>query len=234
MNETQVEEYRFLREELKGNRRLVFERPLIIAGATFAAAFTVSKHGLLGLMPLPFLIVLVFNLWFTVNRLQSSARIIAYLQLVHEERVTKRWIGWESALRKHREWQFANKDFSTEWEGRDNFKRYDHLAYYSGIYYFHLLLGLIITIVLVGNSRSFLAFIDGTASTVDIVQLATNCLFIFLFVLALRPFRPKKLKYGIETNRQIWIEVLKSSSREVSEVLPAQPPSSPDAEKTRR
>jgi hypothetical protein len=208
MNETQVEEYRFLREELKGNRKLVFERPLIIAGATFAAAFTVSKHGLLGVIPLPFLIVLVFNLWFTLNRLQSSARIIAYLQLIHEGSVAKRWIGWETALRKHREWQFTHQKDSPGWEGRDDFRQYDHLAYYSGIYYFHLLLGLTLTTILVGHSTSFSAVIDGTASTADIIQLAANGFFTFLFGLVLLPFRPSKLRYGIETNRQIWIEVL--------------------------
>lgn len=211
MNEIQIEEYRFLREELKSNRKLVFERPLIIAGVTFATALSLSKGGLLGVIPLPFLLILVFNLWFTMNRLRSSARIIAYIQLTHEGESTYKWNGWENALRMHRDWQ-AQPDTPCELEGRDNFKLYDHLAYYPGIYYFHLLLGLMIVIVILGQSSQFAAVINDTANKPAIVQLAANGVFAFLFTLLHFWFRPGKLRHGIETNRQIWAAVLENNS----------------------
>jgi len=85
------QEYSFLREELDMNRRFVFERPLLIVGAALAAAVPLADKRAFFLLPLPFLAVLLFNLWFTINRLQSSARIIGYIQLVHEGE--KNWIG---------------------------------------------------------------------------------------------------------------------------------------------
>ena len=209
MNEIQLEEYRFLRDELNANRKLVFERPLIVAGVTFAAAFAVSKHGLLGVLPLPFLIVLLFNLWFTANRLRSSARIIAYVQMVHEGSSLCEWIGWESALRKYREWLFEHREDQSETEADDDFKQYDYLAYYGPIYSFHLSLGLILTALLIGQSQTFERLTIGTASGMDIALIVGNICFALGFVFASLIFRPRKLRHGIELQRKIWSEVLK-------------------------
>jgi hypothetical protein len=95
------EEYNFLRTELETNKKFVFERPLLIIGTGMAALGTLYDVKAILLGPIPFLTILYFNLWFTENRLKSSARIVAYLQLVHE---TKQLVtpGWESALRAYR------------------------------------------------------------------------------------------------------------------------------------
>jgi hypothetical protein len=103
MDPVRIEEYKVLRQELEMNRKFVFERPLLVVGATLAGALSPR----IGLLTIPFLGVLLFNLWFTYNRLWSSARIVAYIQLVHEG-ISKEfeWIGWERALMKFRSTAF--------------------------------------------------------------------------------------------------------------------------------
>jgi hypothetical protein len=44
--------------------------------------------------------LLVFNFWFTINRLGSAARIVAYIQVVLE--AGRPWRGWETSLRSYR------------------------------------------------------------------------------------------------------------------------------------
>jgi len=44
------------------------------------------------------------DLWFTVNRLQSAARIASYISLFLEPEGKLNWIGWENSLRAHRIW----------------------------------------------------------------------------------------------------------------------------------
>ena len=104
MDDTKIEEYKSLRQEHENNRKFIFERPLLIVGATFASAMTVADKGFLVLLPIPFLALLLFNLWFTHNRAESSARIVSYLQLVHEGVCPVNWIGWENSVRLYRQW----------------------------------------------------------------------------------------------------------------------------------
>ena len=98
-----IEEYKSLRDELRINRGFVFERPILILGAaaTFAAASARSENFFaIALLPIPFLLALWFNLWFTVNRLMSNSRIIAYIYLFLEvnSELKDKWKGWENAL----------------------------------------------------------------------------------------------------------------------------------------
>jgi hypothetical protein len=77
------QEYNTLRQELLEAKRYVFERPLAIAAvaAIGLQSFEKPQH-----IALPFALSLLtlFNYWFTVNRLQSAARIVAYINLVLE------------------------------------------------------------------------------------------------------------------------------------------------------
>jgi hypothetical protein len=70
-------EYTSLREELLQYRRYIFERPLLIVGAGIALSRADTS---LVVMPPLVAVLLTFNFWFTVNRLRSSARIVAYIQ----------------------------------------------------------------------------------------------------------------------------------------------------------
>lgn len=52
-----IEEYRALRQELDGNRKFVFERPLLIAGGTLAAVSALPAEGNISLLCIPFLTI---------------------------------------------------------------------------------------------------------------------------------------------------------------------------------
>jgi hypothetical protein len=99
--EMRIEEYGILRNELLQNKQYVFERPLLIITAAGVAAVQLSDAPSVLLLPVLLIVLLLINLWFTVNRLKSIARIAAYIAVVLES-APKAWIGWEGALRKHR------------------------------------------------------------------------------------------------------------------------------------
>lgn len=94
-------EYETLREELDLNKRYVFERPILIVTVSLAA-INFGTDIWVPYIPAFITALLCFNLSFTVNRLFSSARIIAYISLV-VERNHKPYIGWENTLQLHRE-----------------------------------------------------------------------------------------------------------------------------------
>lgn len=69
-----VEEYGTLRNELLQNKQYVFERPLLIITAAGVAAIQLSDEPSVLLLPVLLIILLLINLWFTVNRLKSIAQ----------------------------------------------------------------------------------------------------------------------------------------------------------------
>lgn len=113
------EEYISLREEHEKNRSYMFERPLIVLGIIAAS----TQYLLSSLFPkslqelevvqnvrwIPLIIILpafigilYYNLVFVSQRLKSDARIVAYIQLFHENELFNQWIGWETSLRFYR------------------------------------------------------------------------------------------------------------------------------------
>jgi hypothetical protein len=101
-----IEEYKYLRQEHENNRKFGFERPLVIVAGMLAAAVSFKGQHLavLALLPIPFLAMLWFSIWFTFNRVQNSARIVSYILLFHETQGTSNWVGWETSLRQFRQW----------------------------------------------------------------------------------------------------------------------------------
>jgi hypothetical protein len=201
------DEYKFLRQEHEANRKLVFERPILIVAATLAAAFGTAERGSLGLT-VPFLSVLVFNLWFTFNRLESSARIVAYIQLIHEGDAKLPWIGWENAVRRYRRWLFdvergAAKSPTTDGEVR----QFDSMAFYGPIFSFHVILGIIVTGVLVARSDALHRFGLGTSDPGDIWKLFGVVGAVLMFVVFAARFRPGKVRHLTEWKRRAWMEV---------------------------
>ena len=97
-------EHGYLRTELAANKKLVFERALVIVAVGLAASLLPKDAQGVQLLGFPIIGALGFNLWFSVNRLQSSNRIAAYIQLFHEADRKFSWVGWENALRLHRIW----------------------------------------------------------------------------------------------------------------------------------
>lgn len=98
-----MHEYDTLRSELLQNKKYVFERPLLIITAAGVASVQLSGNPSVLLLPFLLICVLLINLWFTVNRLRSMARIAAYIDAVLEG-APNAWIGWENSLRKQRMW----------------------------------------------------------------------------------------------------------------------------------
>lgn len=210
MNHLRLEEYKFLRQELEMNRRFVFERPLLIVGATLAAALSLSEEGPLGLLLIPFLGVLTFNLWFTFNRLQSSSRIVAYIQLVHEGQRELAWIGWENALRVFRQWCFeVNTGAREPPVFNEEPRQYDAMGYYGPIYFFHLFLGVVVTVLMVAQSEALQRLVGGTHEPIDPISLGASILFLVVFCLAFLRFRPSKVRHRIEWYRDVWKDVCK-------------------------
>jgi len=116
-------EYESLRQELNENKKYIFERPLVIITAAFVIFGYASDQDFIMLFPPVIIFLLLFNLKFTSNRLNSSARIVAYIRLFIEKRNSKNY-QWESFLAKYRD---ANP------------KEENGLRYYPIIYWFHII-----------------------------------------------------------------------------------------------
>ncbi|MGA7415588.1 MAG: hypothetical protein WBW33_34265, partial [Bryobacteraceae bacterium] len=203
---------KFLWQQHEANRKFVFERPLIIVVGTLAAALGPSEQGSLGLLPIPFLSILAFNLWFTFNRMESSARIVSYLSLVHEgTSPTLPWVGWENALREYRLWLYRVRSGGEPQPSKTGIDQFDSMRFYAPIYAFHLILGVIVTAILLTQSLALQSVLAGRYNLwgalsvwASVVSLAAYCL---LFV----RFRPMKIRHKIELNRRIWLLVFRSA-----------------------
>ncbi len=151
-------------------------------------------------------LITLFNFWFTINRLSSAARIVAYIQVVLEDKSCGTWLGWETSLRMYRKWQ-NEKRKNNELEALiddeiDGEALPDTLLYYKPIYYFHVCMvfsGVIAAYVVVMLFASKM-HISLCALTV-IVALVSIWYFI--------SNRPTKVRRLIERNKVIWENSLK-------------------------
>jgi hypothetical protein len=198
------EEYQSLRQELLESKRYVFERPLLIAaaGITAMGAF---KDVQAAAVPLVIAVLLLFNLWFTVNRLYSAGRIVAYIQLQLEERRIAPWRGWETCLRAYRKW--IKRPDASEIVKRELDREAvpDALMYYPAIHLLHVGIGLL---ALVSSS---LVAIRSPSLVSTMCLVSTLLLIVWLVIHAIR-FRPRKMRTSIERNRVIWTHVLREMS----------------------
>lgn len=200
-----VQEYQTLRQELLESKRYVFERPLLIATAGIAALSAV-KGGYAAAVPLFLVIFLLFNFWFTVNRLHSAARIISYIQLELEEKKFGPWKGWETCLREYRRWLKTTPDAKEFVDSElDKEAVPDALMYYPPIYRLHLGIACLAII-----SSIVFAILDINWFTITCFA-ATIILAIWFFQAAYK-YQPKLMRTGIERNCVIWKQVLTKMS----------------------
>lgn len=154
-----TDEHKMLTTELRENKKYIFERPLITVGAILAIANFADKQDpiVLSFLPPICIALLYFNLWFTVNRLRSGSRIIAYIHLVLEKNILKNWTGWESLLSEARKRKDQIKEgmLSQKWD------HYTQNNFYSPIYWFHVI------IVVLAFLASILLFYSYTLQTID-------------------------------------------------------------------
>jgi hypothetical protein len=206
--ELRIAEYTSLREELEMNRRFVFERPLAILTAGFVGVLVLSNTAWAVLIMIPILGVLLFNLWFTANRLRSGARIIAYLQLVHEPPQEREWVGWENALRLWRLKALERKrehlpfpaDIGEE-------MKYDVNRFYGQIFRFHLGIGVASSTLLLIRHASPELFLS-TDQPVSNSVLAAGAAATIAYLAGCLTLRDADYRGGIERERRRWLEVL--------------------------
>ena len=199
------QEYDTLRQELLDSKRYVFERPLAIAALAAVGIQLFEKPPYIALL-LAAELLTIFNFWFTVNRLQSAARIVAYIQLVLEPSACCRWIGWENALRQYRMWiQTTPNAYKYVSERLEKSAIPDALMYYPAIYYFHAaLIGFAVIAVLAQLRWDTSPW-----------RLAFSACALGVGIWSIRYFRrwkPSLLSVSIERNRVIWKTVLTTES----------------------
>lgn len=200
---SKIEEYKALREELRESKRYVFERPLLAVAAIFAAAQFADKHQI-ALLPAIAISILTFNFWFTVNRLRSSTRIVAYIQVVLEDRNVKDFIGWENFLRHQRLWMKLNQKRLSE-IFREKIREDaipDALFYYPAIFKFHVLMVL-------ASCAASIALLVKSKDLISIMSMIVAFSVAAYFFVSCMKSRPSKMKRLIEEYRVIVIEVLK-------------------------
>ena len=206
--QAKAEEHRKLLEEMGQNRKFVFERPLLIIGVGLAAFANLADKTGLELVSIPFLGILLFNLWFTFNRLQSNARIIAYIHLVHDKGGELKWIGWESALRKYRDTiRRFKKEFEQFEYDRTNKKelgKYDNTGFYKPIFAFHIFLAFIVVMIPLSQPSMTAALFSPGPQLLDVIFASVHIAGFLGFVWISYLFRPIKIKRSIEMKRVIW------------------------------
>ncbi len=187
-------EYETLRSELLQGKQYVFERPILIITASIAFIQFVDKQYAI-YFPSIIIGLLSFNLWFTVNRMSSMARIIAYIQLVLETDKSN-WYGWETSLRNYRKWLKLNHKSVNQIQ-IENEAIYDNLGYYPTIFYLHIIVTILVFLILAIFSINHL-------KSSNILWSLLTLGFLILFISYAIKNRPNKTKPQIEKNRQIW------------------------------
>ncbi len=201
------DEYETLREELLQAKKNVFERPLVIAALAIAGLKFIDKEYVV-ILPVAMSLIALFNYWFTINRLMSAARIVAYIQVVLENKSNDdEWLGWETSLRFYRKWQRKNKSNmkniiknELETDALPN-----SFLYYPPIYYFHIFI--ILSAVI---SSVTMAVMSG--EKISIIFSVITCVVFLISIKYFYRYVPGKVRTLIEENRVIWINVKKENN----------------------
>ncbi len=198
--ELRLAEYSTLRNELLQNKNYIFERPLVIITVVGIASLKLAEPSL-AFLPVVLAFTLLSNLWFTVNRLQSNARIIAYIATVLEPSSKIKWIGWENSLRIHRNWKKA-KTFE---EREQKIQKYinldaipDAMMFYPALWWLHLVT---VVIALGSSGLSLINNLNWLSVIAFISTFAVSCVFVlYCFGHGL----PNKMRGLIEIQMATW------------------------------
>lgn len=198
-----AQEYDTLRAELLEAKRYMFERPFAIAAAAAVGIQFLDKPERVTI-PLVVAFLAVFSLWFTVDRLRSASRIVAYIQLVLEPPSTHVWVGWETSLRHYRAWLKSRTQAEVARYVRDNVEAAavpDALMDYSTLYYSHL--------VLIGSAVVGAVFQLAGDPSARIVAFSAGAIVVSASsLMCLSEWRPSRVCGAIERDLVIWNAVL--------------------------
>ena len=196
-------EYEALRTELLGAKKYVLERPILIVTAALASIqIADEKYALF--LSIILLFLMWFNLWFTINRMGSIARIVAYIQIVLENNETP-WFGWETSLRMYRKF-LKKENLNVRKIQVDQDSVYDNLGYFPVIYYMHI--GVVWATVI--TAFYYGAWQSNEIKNYGLVGFSIISGLVFTFYVYAN--RPSKIKPQIEQNRKIWNNAFLGSS----------------------
>ena len=190
-------EYDSLRAELNKGKQYVFERPLLLISGSIAFVQLIDKEYSI-FLPLIIIVLLYYNIWFTVNRMRSTARIVAYIQVILESEKYN-WQGWETSLRYYRKW-LKQKRINAHNIQIDKDLIYDNIGYYPFILKIHIFFSIIPTSALIIYSSCNWEPYNYLTMTATIIGLV---LFLSLAI----KMKPSTIKPLIEQNIQIWENV---------------------------
>lgn len=190
-------EYDSLREEITKGKQYVFERPLLLISGTVALIQLIDKDYSI-FLPLIIIILLYYNIWFTVNRMRSTARIVAYIQVsLESEKYT--WYGWETSLRYYRKW-LKQKDINAHEIKIDEKLIYDNIGYYPFILKVHIFFSIMVTVAIIIYS----VFNWELYNYLTMAGTITGLIIFLSFALKMKPSTVRPL---IEQNIFIWKNV---------------------------
>lgn len=187
-------EYNSLRAELNENKKYIFERPLLIITAAFVFFQYMSDSPFILLFPCIIFYLLLFNLEFTSNRLNSSARIVSYIRLKIETADPKNY-RWETFLSEYRKVS-AEKS----------------LRYYPIIYWFHILSMVLFILIeyhcYLGNKIDF-AFQDLKKEIITISSVILILIGLVFFLVVAARSHPKRIERFFINEQKTVLEALK-------------------------
>ena len=196
-------EFNTLRDEISQGKKYVFERPLLVFTLSIGATNFIE----INIVSYLFAIVLsfaIFNLWITVDRLKSAARIVAYIQVVLEAKMCKPWLGWETSLRKYRVWMKNRKDDNRKLvnEVNEDKNKPVSMGYYLAIYIMHWVMSIFLIV------GCFRAYVNSCGETENILLISVSVIVFVIFSYFSYLWRPSEIVKLIEENRRRWILVL--------------------------
>jgi hypothetical protein len=145
--------------------------------------------------------ILCVNLWFTENRLRSSARICGYIGVALEPGSRYPWVGWENALRLYRKWV---KTYDDDVQASRINKIFDHTTTPRGMRYYSLLVALHVVPVVFAMIASTLTLCNGADKIKIAMVLLTAAAAAYFANLAAGRLRPDKVTHLVEYERSIW------------------------------
>lgn len=233
--EIRSEEYRSLNEEHKKNREYIFERPLLIA--TFIAGLAqyiiniepkaTQTTQVMKIITLLFLSYLLYNnLAFTAKKLRSDARIVAYIQVYHEN-CSGHWIGWETSLRNYRHWVKSKGEGLKCWL-KENVKEdfvYSKDWFYIQIYKFHafFIFYLVIMCGVIAYNMILVEYnmilVESIKTIEDFIIIISIYVGIFYNIYKKNSLHPSNFETLIEDEIAIWNEVCKQEKEKQEKKL---------------
>jgi hypothetical protein len=80
--------------------------------------------------------------------------------------------------------------------------------FYGPIFYFHIGLGVLLTLLLLSQSRALEQLLHRQGQLTDVLAIVTSVIAMVAFVWAFWRYRPSKLRWAIERECRAWRNVL--------------------------